>query len=66
MKIRAKLRAGALHARAEPTDGGAEGEEGSGGAGSGHSSLEGGKIENKLTGAGINAKKCRNTSLVTT
>ena len=31
-----------------------------------HSSLEGGKIENELTGAGINAKKCRNTSPVTT
>ena len=31
-----------------------------------HSSLEGGKIENKLTGAGINAKNCKNTSPVTT
>ena len=31
-----------------------------------HSSLEGVKIENKLTGAGINAKKCKNTSPVTT
>ena len=31
-----------------------------------HSSLEGVKIENKLTEAGINAKKCKNTSLVTT
>ena len=31
-----------------------------------HSSLEGVKIENKLTGAGINAKNCKNTSPVTT
>ena len=31
-----------------------------------HSSLEGVKIENKLTGAGINAKNCKNTSSVTT
>ena len=33
---------------------------------SGHSSLEGVKIENKLTGADINAKKCKNISPVTT
>ena len=31
-----------------------------------HSAPEGGKIENKLTGAGINAKKCKNTSPITT
>ena len=31
-----------------------------------HSAPEGGEIENKLTGAGINAKKCKNTSPITT